>query len=192
MEKSRTHNFFYNPYTIGIIIALFTVFVTILIDANKSKAIFSTISFVFNWLVVGIIAILTYRIPIYAILLFLFVLVFVLIVLGNIYFGNGKSKLSLPKFINYKTDTLKNFKWSWDWRFNSLHNYWEIKDLNIHCPKCDTKMLTYESYSNYIEYKCPRCSFLIDNTQHNFEPKHIIDALIKDNLDKMENANVTK
>jgi phage FluMu protein Com len=183
MEKSRTHNFFYNPYTIGIgTIIIGTPIASILYDLSKNKPLLSTIFFLVKWLYTAIITVLTYSIPVYVILIILFVLA--LIALGDIYIGNRNRKPILPEFINYKTDTLKYFKWSWDWYFNSLHNYWEIKDLNIHCSKCGTKMLTYKSYGNYVQYQCPRCNFQIDSTQQNFEHEHIIDALIKDNLDK--------
>ncbi len=187
MEKSRIHKFLNNLWTItiggGIIVYIFG---TIVIDLYNKKAILSTIVLSFNWIYTTIIKLLTYTVPVYMILLIVFVLV--LIFLGLIYIKDTSNTINSPVFINYTTDTLKGFKWSWNWHFNTYIKKWEIEDLKIHCPelKCDTKMVVYKSYPNYIKYQCPRCGLEIDNTHQYFEQDYIIEALINDNIDKME------
>lgn len=186
MEKSKTHKFFNNPWTItigGTVIG--SIIVSLIIDSTKNKPLLSTIVLSLNWIYTTIIKLLIYTIPVYMILLIVFVLI--LILLGLIYIKDTSNKINSPVFINYTTDKLKVFKWSWHWHYNTHIKKWQMVDLTIHCPNlnCDTKMLTCGSYGSYVYYLCPRCNYQIDSTQRNFEEIHIIEALIFDNIDRM-------
>lgn len=178
MKKSKSQSILLNPWVYGISI---TIIGGLIVDKLKNKPIFSTITDTLTWIYSNAISILTFKIPLYITLL-------ILLILLIIYFSYQvitKNEADIfPPFTNYKTDSLKQFKWSWNWYFNKHINKWVIEDLRIHCPKCDTKMKITIFLGNYEEYQCPRCSYKINNHESGFEEKDIIEALIIDNLDK--------
>ena len=68
------------------------------------------------------------------------------------------------KFLSYKSDSWSSINWIWDWKKNSLTKKYEITNLNMLCPKCDSGIFTVGTmYSQ--NYDCVQCGFSVSIRQ---------------------------
>lgn len=71
---------------------------------------------------------------------------------------------SKKKFMEYKSDNWSQINWVWDWKQNKISKLYEIKNLNMLCPKCTDGIFTVATmYSR--NYECVKCNFKIPTNQ---------------------------
>ena len=89
-----------------------------------------------------------------------------------------------PDFYNYREGKPKYWKWTWDWKLNKNNEWWEISNLNAHCPKLasDTRMIQYLDC-----FKCPRCEFIAVRKTREYEDPNDIEHIIYDNIRRSKN-----
>ena len=95
-----------SQWTIGIGTTLFGFILTVVYDVVKQKNIFSTILSLLNWIWKGLIAILTFEVKIW------WLLVFVAFIIGIMYLYLSlikKKDASKPAFLEYTHDRLKEW-----------------------------------------------------------------------------------
>ena len=81
------------------------------------------------------------------------------------------------KFLSYKSDNWSSIDWVWDWKKNKSTKKYEITNLNMLCPKCNSGIFTVRTmYSQ--DYDCVQCGFSIPIRQF-YKPTH---AQIKDEI----------
>lgn len=80
-------------------------------------------------------------------------------------------------FLNYKSDIL--IKWKWSWAYENYFANYRIINLRPHCLKCDTLMLFSKTEPNTII--CLECSSRYDKLS-GIESKYRIKTLIESNI----------
>lgn len=172
--------FWKSPWTIAIVSAVVGPIVTVIIDAILDKPFLTTLGniFVFCWK--GIITFLNFELKLWWVLLGLFGLVLILYLCAKIS-GNEEEK---PEFTLYKEDSFGGWKWSWGWAYNSYDKKWHVKDIQAHCPNCNTPMF-HDEYDTV--FQCPRCSFKVEYG-HKHKTRSEVEALIIDNLNRREKS----
>jgi hypothetical protein len=109
--------------------------------------------------------------------LLIIVALIILIIYLTHYFNTQDSQE--PKFINYREDRFKNWRWTWNWKLNERNNKWSVVDLTPYCPKCGTTLLDNSTVFEST-YECPNCDF--NTGRYNQLPENVrhIEALIID------------
>ncbi|MFC2188470.1 hypothetical protein [Peijinzhouia sedimentorum] len=170
-----------SPWTIGIVTSAIVPFLlTVGYDKLKEKPILTTFFNMIDWVLNQLSLIINFELRLWWVIIFLLI-----IVVGNFFFRKGTkeglsySEIPRPEFINYKSDILRNWKWSWGWKLNELENKWHLSNLTAHCPNCDTPLIDQSTtYINHFE--CPRCDF--NEANNDFEVPFKIERLIFDNI----------
>ncbi|PKA06430.1 hypothetical protein [Leptospira harrisiae] len=165
-----------SPWTIGISTTLFGFLLTVGNDLYKKRELFSTVYLLCERIVNFCISILQYEIKIWIVLLS----VIIILIFIFIYIVFKQPINDLPSFLNYKCDTLRDWKWSWRWFYIESTNQWKIIELVPHCPKCDTTMLIVSHFTG-LTFTCPRCDYRfndLDNTKDLIK----IESVILDNI----------
>ena len=152
MKGSKIKKFFLNPWTVGIGVAVFSSFLTIVVDFVRGEKILSTFITIIHWVWNTILSFLSFELKVWWVLIGI-----VIIALGLfIYSGFLDQKSSPPLFTNYKQDTILGLKWKWEWIKNYSGKY-EISNLHPICEHCDTPLTGDTSY--YGGLICLRCGF---------------------------------
>lgn len=131
---------------------------TIVYDQVTSATIFTTLISVIKWCWNEIIFLLTYPVKVYWIVVFFTVLIGVLYVFSKL----SKSEINRPKFLNYKSDVLKRWKWSWEYELRSKG--YTVVNLMCYCVSCAYPMKYGKDYWGKICAECPKCKkYLLDH-----------------------------
>jgi len=165
-----------SPWTISLGTAVFSMFLAMIYDYLIKNPFLSTIIEVVKWVSNKIILILNYEIKVWWILCAILAIVIVIV-----FINLKRGKIIKPDFYNYRKDTLKDWTWTWDWQYDSKSRKWDIINLIVRCPSCDTPM--YNIYNGYyFDFKCPRCDY---NTKtNNVDIRNDVKIIIKSNIEK--------
>jgi len=170
-----------SPWTISIGTAIFSLLLTMAYDYFKEKPLLSTIGIIIKWVGNLMWNILFFDIKVWWIIIFLAFILFVMYLIARFKNESGFA----PSFIDYREDTIKGWRWSWDWKFSERRKAWMITDLKAHCPICNTPMIE-ESISYQTHFDCPRCDFLVTNKPS--DESHKVERIILDNIDRKEKS----
>lgn len=116
--------------------------------------------------------IITFKIPLWIILLIIIIVIVVLVVIANF-----STKEVEPEFIKYTEDTINGNTWTWSWKRNYAGE-WNVINLKVKCPKCQFTMIEY--LDNV--FACPMCKF--DSRGKKFDEPYEIESII---IDKVKN-----
>ncbi|OIV42757.1 hypothetical protein [Flavobacterium johnsoniae] len=134
------------------------------------------------------------QIPLY----FAILIVFFLIIITRFEKSRLKIKYTSPKtnkndtpynhYKNYKSDIfgIKKSKWSWDYKWLSHRQSFEITDLKPNCPVCDTTM-DLDDY-NYQLADCHKCR--LDGKKYTFRISENISDISKEIIRKIKKDEV--
>jgi hypothetical protein len=185
--SSDTNKWYTKWWVSGLILPIAaTILGTGSYDFLKEKPIFSTLLYAFFWIWNKILELINFQLRLWHI--FLIVLGFIIIreIIQAIKKRNIESEPEL-KFLNYKNDRLKIWKWTWDYRINSNTMKYEIRNLQPICENCDIKMLSNASFGRSASnYKCPKCDRARTEYEYGFEYQSDIEALIIHNIERGE------
>lgn len=95
------------------------------------------------------------------------ILIFILVYCISIKCINRRTKIKLPDFTNYTTETVDGIEWKWEWMKDG--RTWRIVNLHSYCPR-DKSILD----DNF----CPICKSRVDIDERKVE------ATIRNKLDK--------
>lgn len=170
--------FFLNGYTIGIASAIIAILATSTTDVLSHVPLFTTLKSLFGFLI----AILLFKVSIWLFLIFIIAFVGILILISNI---NSKKidkpvKIIPPDFLNYKEDTFKEWKWSWNYKLDNYQKKYIIEGLMPVCLKCNIKTIK-DSFGDI--YYCPNCTNSYGIYNNNQEHPAKIEALIIHNIE---------
>lgn len=174
MEKG---NWKKSPWTISIVSVLLGSLLTIGYDVLKDKPVLSTIGSIIIWFVKLLIAILTFKIAVWCILVAIAVILITLFIISK----KQDNRDDLPFFYDYNEDAFRYWRWTWEWKFNSYKQGWEINKLRAHCPKCDTSLHDNSSIMG-LSFSCPRCGTTFD--KGNCDDPDNVESIIIDNVDR--------
>ena len=150
-----------------------------------SVAVLSLFGWLGNWITKGwiisvikyiwetVLQVLTYKIPIYWVLI-IFVVIIGIIVLFSWYISikSEDRKNSIPAYYEYTEDVFDDIPYRWESRDGKIFNLHKL------CPKCKTPIV----YSH-----CPRCNF--SEYYGNRKSEEDILVLIADNVNRKYNKN---
>lgn len=175
----KTKGFFNNQWVIAIGTGIIILIIPSIYDLIKSLPFLTSITKVLK--VIGSLFLIEVKIYWFIIGLIVF-----FIFKGYIKVKK-KPAIENPAFWEYKSDTLKELRWCWNWHFNGENSV--IINLTPHCPDCDTVLKqSYDSW-RYPIYECLRCTRIIEC--QDFEDSDDIEILILDNVRKKYGTNVT-
>lgn len=102
---------------------------------------------------------------------------------------SNKSDIPYNHYKNYKSDIfgIKKSKWSWDYKWLSHRQSFEINDLKPNCPVCDTTM-DLDDY-NYQYADCHKCR--LDGKKYTFRINEDISDISKEIIRKIKNNEVS-
>lgn len=131
----------------------------------------------FKWLYDTLIAILTFKISLWW------------LILGGIAVYGIYKKLknmkggTTPDFIHYREDVFTKWTWRWEWEWTP--EGWGIKNLTPSCPKDDVALI---QQGNYMEprYYCPKCKSYYQYGSLPVESPVDTEALIIDKIRKKQ------
>lgn len=120
------------------------------------------------------------------------ILVGIILCIGIIYlfrkFSTGKEIIVLhappelpSEFKNYREGKPKKWKWTWDYKWNSKEEVWNVTELIAYCPNCNTPlMLRIDAFHDQVA-DCPRCDFYEDENAENSKK---IERIIIDDIER--------
>ncbi len=159
------------------------VSILFLIDWIKSVPVFSTLKFVWNWLVEHIVWIATYNIQVWIIIVALAVVIALIKVSVSI----KRNTLKTPPYIDYTEDIIDNIKWKWKYQFDQFDRRYVIAEQKAYCPKCDS-LLRGKSIYSVQQTECIRCNFSIQE-KNIYSDLSRINLIIIDNIERKQKSN---
>lgn len=169
-----------NEFKISLAILIIGGIGTIIYDQVTSATIFTTLVFVLKWCWNSFIFILIYPIKAYWIIILFAVIVAVLYLISRF----DKSETNAPAFLNYKSDILKRWKWSWSYDLTSKG--YMVTNLIPYCGACGYPMKYGRDYWGKVNAECPKCKKWISD----HEKEDIVDVqLMIEHRIKLEQFN---
>lgn len=151
-------DFFKHPIVAGTTTAFITLAITTPIVAyTKSISFIKSLKTIWEW----IISLLTFGIPVWIILLVVFVAVTVLRIINTL----AKNK---PDFLDYKSDIVEGIKWEWEfYTYGGKYNFSSPTPVPI-CRNCDGYLVLDNSHYHILKLRCEHCSFEKQISEDNF------------------------
>lgn len=173
MKKTKK-DFLMNPWTITIgggVTA--TLIGSVITDLIKKENIFSTFGCLLKKAGDVLFPFLNFEIKVWWLLLFFAVVLMVRSLLLKM--RSMDNTIQQPRFVEYRSDTIKGYKWKWAWRKNYDGKYC-IEGLHPVCSKCDTPLL---DIYHYRDIRCDRCGY---SHSQEMPEMQTIEMLIQDNV----------
>jgi phage FluMu protein Com len=164
-------------------ILIWSLFSAFLYDQLKVIPILKYLIIAGNWLYETTLYYLTYRIPIWWVIVFLFLVWF--LNQADKYKSPPLSKPpnDKPKFLEYTQDKFKNWIWKWNWEWNSTLKAYQYVNLKAYCGNCNVELLEAGSFNRAKAY-CPKCNTFYDAYVHEYEYHPGAMALLNAELEK--------
>ena len=153
MGSKRKKNWIRSEWAVGLGATLFGFLLTIGYDFLKQKPVLNTIGNILRGIWNFIISFLNFDIKVWWILCFIVLVIITVLLIAK--FSKNNENSGLPKFLEYKSQWLKGYRFSWYWK-KGYDGGWNLANFKIHCPKCDTPMASTQYYD---KYNCPRCDY---------------------------------
>ena len=163
-----------NPWIVGVGSIILAAIIRYVVPLEKlSNAIEKLFSVSRNC----ILGFLNYELKVCWILAGIIALLFILCLIT--YFSK---KQSIPKaeFLNYKSDTILNYKWKWTWK--KTPNGYYLDNLHPICSICNTTLTTRMGMYGFKHYFCLRCD---KEFQQPIPDLSEVAILIEDNIKRM-------
>ncbi len=138
-------------------------------DKLSDGWVLSALKTVWRWIKL----VMVYEVAIYWVIILIIVLIIVSFIMTN------KSKPKpLFKYENYKKDKIGDYKYLWDYKFDSHEFKLKVNNIYLLCPECATQMTDKQD----LTYVCPRCRNIVD----------ALDTINKNDLLAIINDNIRK
>jgi hypothetical protein len=85
-----------------------------------------------------------------------------------------------PDYLSYKQDTLKGWKWGWEYKCDKSRGRYTIEELRPICSKCEMKSI--DNISN-VDTICPNCDNIFNIHSTAITARNKIKALIQNKID---------
>ena len=163
MKGNKIKKFFLNPWTVGIGVAIFGFFLTIVGDVVTGEKIFSTFVTGVRWAWKVILSFLTFDLKVWWVLLGIVVIFFGLWIYSKILDANHSTPQE-PPFLSYTQDDILGYRFEWEWKKDYFGKY-GAENIRPICPKCGTPLV--REYRGMSWFRCLRCDKQYQKTYPN-------------------------
>jgi hypothetical protein len=175
----KIKKFLSTPWGISIGTTVFGVLFTLFVDYIKSKPGLSTLKMIVSSVWNFIVSLLNYELKLWWVI----IAIVIILITFNLNFKISGRKVYPPSFTNYKSDTFKVWKWSWEWKQSSYDKKWQVSNLNAYCPKCGHSLLKSDDILYGYSFQCPMCNFYSRGETEEHPAK--IERIIIDRIQKI-------
>ena len=175
MKGNKIKKFFLNPWTVGIGVAIFGFFLTIVGDVVTGEKIFSTFVTGVRWAWKVILSFLTFDLKVCWVLLGIGVVILGLWIYSKV-LDAKKIEPHEPPFLSYTQDDILGHRFEWEWKKDYSGKY-GAENIRPICTKCGTPLV--HEYIGLYKFKCLRCD---KHYQKQYPDEGHVKMMIHDNV----------